>query len=381
MNKEYFHNLDALRFFAFLSVFVSHAVLFFGYNNGTQGFAELRKLFFVHGDLGVTFFFVLSGFLLTYLFLQEKKNTGSINLKFFYKKRILRIWPVYMLTIVLGFFVTPLIASFFDSGFGFNTTFDISSILWYLFFAGNLHMSFFSAPNLIVAILWFISAQEQFYLFWPTLLKYFSPKKILYSIIFIVLASTVFRFFYIYNYNLVHYFTVALMSDIAIGALVACAVEYSPRLKNKFVSLSKFQIAMIYIATLFFVPIKGILPDVLSGNIYRLVASSLPLVFAVLFAFVIIEQTYATNSFFKFGKSKKLTYLGKISYGLYAYHIFALFIVQVFMKIIGMHTKYDDLATYAFVLVATFLTTILLAQISFKYMEKKFLKLKTQLIK
>lgn len=377
-NKVYFYNLDALRFLAFLSVFVSHAVLFFGYNNDSAIFMKLRKLFFVHGDLGVTFFFVLSGFLLTYLFLQEKKSTGTIKLKLFYKKRIVRIWPVYFLTIIFGFFILPFIASFFTTGFVFNTSFDISKISWYVFFIGNIHMSFYSAPNLIVAILWFISAQEQFYLFWPAILKYFSPKKILYSIIFIILASTIFRYFYVYNYNMIHYFTLAIMSDIAIGALVAYIVEFAPKIKQKFIDMTRIQIVIIYLMILLLIPFKGMIDELISGNLYRIVYTLLPIIFGILFAFVIIEQTYANNSLFKIGKSKTMTNLGKISYGLYAYHLVALFVVHVFMKSFGVHTKYDDLGTYSFVLVATFLTTIIFAQISFKYMEQKFLKIKTK---
>ncbi len=377
-NKVYFHNLDGLRFLAFLSVFVSHAVLFFGYNNDNENFYLLKKLFLVNGDLGVIFFFVLSGFLLTYLFLQEKKNKGTIDLKVFYKKRAIRILPVYLLTIILGFFIVPLIASFFSTQFPFKTSFDIGQILWYLFFAGNLQMTLSPAPNLIVAILWFISAQEQFYLFWPAILNQFNKRNIFYTTLFIILASFVFRLFFVYNYNIIHYFTFSVMSDIATGALIACIVEYMPKIKQKFIDMSRMQIILVYSMIVLLIPVKGLIPDLLSGNLYRFVYALIPSVFAFLFALVIIEQTYSNNSLFKLGKSKILTYLGKISYGLYAYHIVALFIVLALMKTFGIHTKYDDLPTYISVIVATFLVTVLLAQISFKYLEQKFLKLKTK---
>lgn len=377
-NKVYFHNLDGLRFLAFLSVFVSHAVLFFGYNNDSQIFNNLKRLFFVNGDLGVIFFFVLSGFLLTYLFLQEKKNKGTIDLKFFYKKRIVRIIPVYITAIILGFFVVPVIASLFDSDFPFNTQFDIHQILWYLFFAGNLHMSFFSAPNLIVAILWFVAAQEQFYLFWPSIIKYFSTKNIFYSTIFIIIGSFIFRLFFVYNYNITHYFTLSVISDIAIGALFAYMVEYMPKIKQKFVDTSRLQILFLYFLIILMIPFKGLLPELFAGDIYRFVYAFLPVIFGLLFGLVVMEQTYSNNSLFKLGQSKALTYLGKISYGLYAYHIVALFVVLAFMKMFGVHTKYDDLPTYSFVIVSTFILTIIFAQISFKYMEQKFLKFKNK---
>ena len=377
-NKVYFHNLDGLRFLAFLSVFVSHAVLFFGYNNDSDQFNLLKKLFFVNGDLGVIFFFVLSGFLLTYLFFQEKKTKGDIDLKAFYKKRIVRILPVYLTAIILGFFVVPFVASFFNSDFPFSTRFDIHQIFWYLFFSGNLHMSFFSAPNLIVAILWFVAAQEQFYLFWPAIIKYFSAKNIFYSTIFIILGSFIFRLFFVYNYNITHYFTLSVISDIAIGALFAYMVEYLPKIKQKFVDTNRYQISFLYLVIILMIPFKGLLPELASGNLYRLIYALLPVIFGTLFAFVIMEQTYSNNSIFKLGQSKVLTYLGKISYGLYAYHIVALFAVLAFMKMFGVHTKYDDLPTYSFVIISTFILTIIFAQISFKYFEQKFLKFKTK---
>ena len=59
------------------------------------------------GQLGVSLFFVLSGFLITYLLLAEQDIYGSISVKKFYSRRILRIWPLYYLIVTLGLFVLP----------------------------------------------------------------------------------------------------------------------------------------------------------------------------------------------------------------------------------------------------------------------------------
>ena len=126
--KVYFNNLDALRFLAFLSVFVSHVALFLGYESNNHSFNFIKKVFLVHGDLGVNFFFVLSGFLITFLLLTEKDNSKNISLPHFYLRRILRIWPLYFLTLFLGFFVIYPIALKSGINFPFLITESYSSL-------------------------------------------------------------------------------------------------------------------------------------------------------------------------------------------------------------------------------------------------------------
>src|ERR1700733_3711907 len=92
--KTFFPNLDGLRFFAFLSVFSAHCIGFMGFSSSSKIYVAAVH-FLSHGDLGVNFFFVLSGFLITYLLLQELKSENRINIPFFYVRRILRIWPLY----------------------------------------------------------------------------------------------------------------------------------------------------------------------------------------------------------------------------------------------------------------------------------------------
>ncbi len=132
----YFKNLDGLRFFAFLAVFISHATLFLGYSNLSPAFYSIKKYILVNGDVGVSFFFVLSGFLITYLLLKEKDGYGKISLKNFYIRRILRIWPVYFTTILVGFFILPIVVKLFMGGQPFrlsNKSFFFNSPTIYVF--------------------------------------------------------------------------------------------------------------------------------------------------------------------------------------------------------------------------------------------------------
>ena len=96
----YFANLDGLRFLSFLMVFLHHTVV---YDINIKGTFFERLLTTVgYGGSGVSIFFVLSGFLITYLLLQEKEANGKINISFFYIRRGLRIWPLYYLVIIFS---------------------------------------------------------------------------------------------------------------------------------------------------------------------------------------------------------------------------------------------------------------------------------------
>src|SRR6185437_4348697 len=110
--RFYSPELDALRFFAFLGVFVFHAAPRTMDFYATAGFpAWLSKIListFGAGAYGVDLFFALSAYLITSLLLRERATTGKLDLRSFYVRRILRIWPLY-----LGFVVFAAITAHF----------------------------------------------------------------------------------------------------------------------------------------------------------------------------------------------------------------------------------------------------------------------------
>src|SRR6187399_3026044 len=106
--KIFFPNLDGWRFLAFLGVFYYHSFsteLAHIKDDPTYKFLKGTTR---GGDLGVDFFFVLSGFLIVYLLINEKQLTGKISVKKFYIRRILRIFPLYYFCVFFGFILFPL---------------------------------------------------------------------------------------------------------------------------------------------------------------------------------------------------------------------------------------------------------------------------------
>src|SRR5687768_1669565 len=102
----FFKGINGLRFFAAFAVIITHIELLKGHFGYIHYWNE--PMIFHAGGLGVYFFFVLSGFLITYLLLAEKSRFGEISILKFYVRRMLRIWPLYYLIVIIGFFVLPL---------------------------------------------------------------------------------------------------------------------------------------------------------------------------------------------------------------------------------------------------------------------------------
>ena len=160
----YFENLDSIRFIAALMVLFSHALsesyvfIPIEYSVVTT-FLNLVS----NGGLGVSIFFVLSGFLITYLLIVERETKSKISLGNFYMRRILRIWPLYFAVIIFAFVAYPLAKSFIGiKGEGFA---NIMYHMVFLFFFDLIHMkqTNIDAIPTSQAINWSVSIEEQFY--------------------------------------------------------------------------------------------------------------------------------------------------------------------------------------------------------------------------
>src|SRR5215213_8378112 len=113
--RVYFPNLDGLRFIAALLVIIHHVEqlksIYRIPNHWGSAFVQII------GEQGVVLFFVLSGFLITYLLLEEEKTTGTIRVRNFYLRRVLRIWPLYFFIVFISLAILPKIPMFVLPGF------------------------------------------------------------------------------------------------------------------------------------------------------------------------------------------------------------------------------------------------------------------------
>jgi len=114
----------------------------------------------VPGDLGVSAFFVLSGFLITWLLLKEHAVAGTVSLRRFYARRMLRIFPAYYAFLAVSFAIDHM------RGQPWGTSLGLSS----LFYVVNYYNALNGHPTTSITHAWSLAIEEQFYLLWPVLL-------------------------------------------------------------------------------------------------------------------------------------------------------------------------------------------------------------------
>ncbi len=338
------------------------------------------KTFAICGDVAVTGFFVLSGFLITYLLLQEQNRNIQMNsirlvsVSKFYLRRIFRIWPLYFFIILVHNFLLPHLhiedtIQIPDNPFLQNIALHLP--LWQVF----AYLIFF-LPHLLVAMgvlfspthVWSIGSEEIFYLFWPWLFRYkYSLKKIILTIIVTYILITYGLFLYV----LVHKSTIAFdhpmyiivrflyfqrISCMGIGALFAIAFYHHKKilLGSKYA----FYIALFILLALLG---KGVTLPLFNAEMY-----------ALLFG-ILIYQLSVTKSKYYLLENPVLRYLGDISYGIYMYNpmgvLFSYYITTQYLQLQGWTLS-------IFYTLFAIIITYMLSSISYKIIEKPFLRLK-----
>ncbi len=159
--------LDVLRFGAFFLVFLNHAMSHASADYVAAGVpsagARALAMGARAGALGVDLFFALSAYLITELLLRERRARGTVDIRSFYVRRILRIWPLYFFALLV---LAPLLGRVLP-GEGMPAAYTGS----FLLLAGNWACAGWGYPASAFALLWSVSIEEQFYLSWPWLMR------------------------------------------------------------------------------------------------------------------------------------------------------------------------------------------------------------------
>jgi peptidoglycan/LPS O-acetylase OafA/YrhL len=373
---SFFPDLDALRFFAFFVVFFSHGIAFLGYENGSRYYRLLTGHFLLNGDLGVNFFFVLSGFLITYLLLKEKETTGKIVLKNFYIRRVLRIFPVYFFTIFVGFFI---ISNLPIDGHSLPFKFKISidKISYYALFLANFDVVKNGLSSIITVVLWSVSVEEQFYIVWPFCIFFFTKNKYLKIGACIFAISFLLRSIYPNNFLFQKYSTFSVMSDLIVGCLGAILINYNKTFLTFIKNQSQRQIIGTYLLFFILIPSRGF-SHYFGETFFYIYNPFERVLFSLIFIFIILEQCFSDNSFFKYRNLKRLSNMGKFSYGLYCYHMIAIFLIIVTCNYFDLLNDKTNFYHFSSKIVLSFLLTVLFGYISFNTFERYFMRLKTK---
>lgn len=365
--KVFFPNLDGLRFFAFFLVFLQHAFLrLFDDINLGPVLSFIKEGIFHQGDLGVSFFFTLSGFLITYLILNEIKAMGKLDVAAFYIRRALKIWPLYYFVVIFGFILYPKL----KIALGFPGYIESGNPLFHALFLSNFDVMslprHFGAGSLNIT--WTVSIEEQFYLIWPLLFFYLPKRFFKYLFPAIIALSGFFRLSHIGQIQAMKFHTLSVISDMAIGGWAAYLSFNSAKFKEAFVNLKSFQIAFIYAFCISLILWENYL---FSGT--ALIALR-RVIFSVFFAFVILEQNFCVNSLYKISRLKKASELGKYTYGLYLLHPIVL--TLCFNGLRFFEVSADGLLIGVLMGFWVFVINALLSYASYHFYEIRFLRLK-----
>ena len=353
--------LDGLRFFAFLAVYVNHTVTF-GVNGHHRSMpdwvAHAMGVVGTTGSFGVDLFYVLSSYLITELMLRERRLRGALDVRAFYVRRVLRIWPLYLSFLVLAYVLTFLVPS---------ERLSAAQLVGFLLFSGNwVYMA--HPVSTVAAPLWSVSVEEQFYLLWPWAIRRASRARI---------------------------------AGIALGLMVLgmvgrCGLT-SLGVVEPWISKNSFtRVDGIACGALLAVWLQGGLPTLGPGARAALLGASFALLLVVSGTFHLYDGPF-TVAHVTFGwwlaavatagivvsalgsvsrlaaplRTRPLIYLGRISYGLYVWHQVALLIgARLFPEHDSSPRQWAER-----IVVGGVLTTALAAA-SYRWLEMPFLRLK-----
>jgi peptidoglycan/LPS O-acetylase OafA/YrhL len=352
--RFYQPELDGLRFYAFLGVFVCHTL------PSQPGFyvrlhlplPSLWAAISKSGAAGVDLFFALSAFLITSLLLRELEDTGGLSLRLFYIRRILRIWPLYFAVVALGVVLAHTVP---------GQHLPWYYVAGYLLFVGNWVNAVFGHLHSICSPLWTVSIEEQFYLLWPALMKMLDRRGMIVAAIVTVLLSTLSQAGIVLtglSGGYIYYGSASRCGSLALGVLLALFAHRIPRLTSgrRWLLVGTGLLGWIT-SSAWLADRPG--PVTMAMPLGRLIIS-------LASAAILCGCLYSRNPLLR---GRWVVELGKRSYGLYLLHLTAILMLENLLHPVW---GWQLLATKVLALVMT----VILAFASYRWVESPFLRLK-----
>jgi peptidoglycan/LPS O-acetylase OafA/YrhL len=364
-NRYYRPELDALRFLAFLIVFIVHRMDFLRIDRTQHYWAYNLCLL---GDFGVPVFFLLSAFLITELLMRERDQVETVHTGAFYARRILRIWPLYF-----GVFFGLALFGHFVRGAGPR---DPRSWLAFTLFAGNWYICRFGwIPSYPVNPLWSISVEEQFYIAIPLIARFGGRTGL--KIVALSLMAISYVCVIAYAWHGFHGFSSQWTNSFVEFQFFSAGVLLSLFLRGRVPN---------WHPALRIVGIFGAIGCWLVASIHFGVQADTPhsTVFQAPIGWVLVLAGTTLLFLSLLGTPERflprsVVYLGRISYGLYVFHELIYYLVfhlgkAWLLRLCEALHLVDWRGGVGTIL--SFLITVLVAHLSYRFYEQPFLRLK-----
>ncbi len=352
---RFFPALDGLRCVSILGVISFHAGV------------PYRTFFGQYGGLGVQFFFVISGFLITTLLLRERRDTNDVSLTKFYLRRTLRIFPLYYS--VLAIYCIATLGH--DRGtregqefFHRLPIFITYTSNWFIL-NGQGHF----------ALSWSLATEEQFYLFWPAIVTFLSRKPWVPLASILAIAAADLALEISFNSGLIHASPVSaqILTSISTPICFGCVLAYLLHWKKSFDVI--YPIVSHPISALVALAVAmtmSLFTPTGNANAFTLFITAMAIVGCVIVATCVV----GTGGILKpILTNKAVRHIGVISYGMYLIHQLCLKstdkLVDRFLPTVGGPMMGPMMHFFIGTSV-----TILIASLSYHYYESIFLRLK-----
>jgi peptidoglycan/LPS O-acetylase OafA/YrhL len=348
--RRRFAALDGLRCIAILGVIWHHSA------------DHSQFLLLNRGFLGVDLFFVISGFLIVTLLLREQQARGDINLRNFYIRRALRIFPPYYALLAVLAIVYGFVKQADSSSEKFFALLPV-----YLFYVSNWSLS--QATNL--GIMWSLATEEQFYVLWPPIQKWLRGKAVWVAISVGLTISQLINFgifdpLFVWLYGSEEALSLAILDTTFTPILLGVALAQVLHNPRSFASLAPV-LGSRYSAA-FFMILLLLLVEFAPPDISGLPRLAIHFLISMLVGALVIREDSVLQLLLSHSVP---VFIGSISYGMYLYHLWALHIVRAALAKTGIEFPYDLFLT-------GLLLTIIMAWVSYHFFERYFLLWKTR---
>ena len=350
---RFFGSLDGLRALSILGVVWVHTWL------GTPYYEWLRTVPILrNGAFGVDVFFTISGFLITTLLLRERDKYGTVSLRDFYIRRSLRIWPLYYAVLLLYVVLVSVFERGTDRGRVFFRCLPSYATYTYTWFAPWWS----GEPGAIFNFAWSLSTEEQFYVFWPVVIKLFRRTWPILVMALVVTLRVADGYGLLQHWlpaaSLANRIVASIAVPICMGALLA-QVLHIPR---------GFGVLHRVLGSRVAAPAALVL---LAASVMPASAAWAPLSWVMLPMFIGACVIREDNGLVKLLHWRPLAFMGVVSYGMYLFNTLAVKAVRPVLGHIGIHHP-------LWVLPFSLGLTVLMAWLSFRYFESPFLALKSR---
>lgn len=370
IRKSHFDNVDALRFLAFLAIFMSHCFITNNQQLDVSSlFSDLRQVTANLNSAAYSLLFILTGFLNTWSIFEERFIYKRMNVLRFYVRRALSLLPLYFVIFLLGYFLLPGIKTGFEN--------DLPSTVsagGYLSFLFNFSYDGASSPLYrIMGNMWSVAVMVQLVIVWPLLMNYFRRNET-WLFLLGMLAFTGSAWFFAgeesFRFN-----TLNILCDFISGAYLAYFSFFKYRLYGRLKQTSRRTIGMIYLLFAAFILFRSQVYLRLSGDLpVQLIFIIERLLVTAALTFFIFEQNFSSNSLLKLAKLKIFNRPGRMSYGLYVWH--ATGIIAGYYVMNFLFDKQTAALVILFEPFIALIITFVLAKFSYEFIEKRFVNLK-----